>query len=202
MILVTAGFKGGISKSLCSVFIGFSDKINAEIYTNDINGLYHEVFEKYNYTDDLKSTLDNIKKDKNNKNYVFDLGGFSADIGDLISQADVLLIPSLSDINTIKTTLDTVEELRKYNNNILIVESMYKGDTLLEDAISENFNDDYPILKLRYSKIFDNALRASQSVHDFVKGDKLKQITYKNVLGDMDDIIEAVSILGGLNGDS
>lgn len=195
MILTVCNFKGGVAKTLISSFIGFDDSINATIYTNDSVGIYQQIFpNRYIYADDLNSI-----DISTGENIIFDLGGFGDDIGKLLSQSDVILIPTLSDMNSIKVCLDTVAEIQEYNQNILVVESLYKSGSFLDEAISENFDSDIPILKLRYSKVFDNALRAEKSVHEFIQGDKLKQITYKNVFGDMRDIIEVVKILGGLN---
>mgnify|MGYP002634515449 CR=1 FL=1 len=193
MVLTVANFKGGSSKSLNSVFIGFSDNINATIYSNDPNGIYHSIFENYIYAENLN------KIDLTKGNIVLDTGGFVDSIGELLSKSDVVLIPTLSDLNSLKVCLDSIAEFREYNKNILVVESMYKDGSMVEEAISENFPDDeIPVLKLRYAKVFDNALREGKTIHEYIRNDKLKQITYKNVLGDIADIIEVVEILGGL----
>jgi MinD superfamily P-loop ATPase len=194
-IIAVASGKGGVGKSLISSFIGSHEDIQATIYTNDKNGIYTTIFPlSYIYAKDINSV-----KIKEQHNYIFDLGGFSDNVIDLVKTSDVILVPTLSDLNSIKVCLDTIAEIHQINNNILVVESLYKNSSDLDEAISENFDIDIPLLKLRYSKIFDNALRKEQSIYNFVKGDKLKQITYKNVLQDIEDIVEVINILGENN---
>ena len=196
MIITVTNFKGGSGKSLSSYFIAFSDKINADIYSNDPNGIYQSIFDKYNYIEDINS-IDLSKVDKSN-NILFDLGGFAANVGNILKKSNVIVVPTLSDVNSIKVCLDSVSEFLSYNKNIIVVETMYKTGSMLEEAIADNFPDEeIPVLKLRYAKIFDNAIRAGKTVDEYIKNDKLKQITYKNSLNDMKDIIEVVNIIGG-----
>jgi cellulose biosynthesis protein BcsQ len=190
LIATVANFKGGVGKTLISLFIANHPDIKADIYTNDPNGLTHEIFSNYHF----KSNLNEIKEQGGN--IIFDSGGFIADISHILKKSDLIIVPTTGDINSLKTSLDAISEYIKYNQNILVVETLSTSNSLVEDAISENFTD-IPILKLRYSKIFDNAIKRDQSIYEFVKGDRLKKVVYRGVLEDVEDIIEAIKILTG-----
>ena len=189
MIVTVANFKGGVGKTLVSLFVGAD--LRADIYSNDKQGIIHDIFDFYHHSDNLNG----IKADK--QNIVFDTGGFSDDISKVLTKSDLVIVPTLSDINSIKTTLDSIEEYINYNQNILVIETMQKGNDLIESALSDSFhNSDIPLFKLRYSKAFDNAILEGITVQEHINKDNRNKFIYRGVLDDMKIIHEAIKILG------
>ena len=188
MIVGIANQKGGVGKSTLSIAIG--SKLGANIVSNDINGLFVDVFDFYTYTDNL-----NGYKFDDDKNYIVDLAGNTDDLSRFFTKVDLIIVPTMGDLNSIKVTADSILQYKKFTDNILVVQMMGKdGVDLLESIIFDNFGE-MPILSVRYSKIFDLSMRDLTDIWDFVDKKPLNKVVYKNVIDDVNIVSSAVRII-------
>ena len=136
-----------------------------------------------------------MKNPKVINNTVFDFGGFVNDgVIDIIKHSDIVLIPCINDLNSKMKAIKTINELSKYNNNFLVIATRLEAKNDLKEiteAIIDKF-ENIPVLPLRKTKIFKNALEYGLSPLELVN--KSKQFAYasRNIIPEYKEVLKYI----------
>ena len=132
-------------------------------------------------------------------NIVFDLAGaISADarsITSAIKQSDLVIVPINNEFKAIKAGLHSIAEVRKYNQNILVVGTKLtkqRSDLFVNDwTESRDFqfvkkavgviDKTIPVLPLKASTAFDSIFEYEKSIHQICRDDPLLRHSFKLV---------------------
>lgn len=114
---------------------------------------------------------------------VYDLGGFiDKNNIEIFKASDFIIIPTLLDVNSIKRTVNTVKELSKFNDNILIVINQFQKKRM------EKFNQAITILQalsptyfLNESEIVVNSIHINKTIKEQIEGNPLLMHAARNV---------------------
>jgi len=125
-------------------------------------------------------------------NAVFDLGGFvDAHSKAVIAAADVVVIPTTSDLNAVKRTASTIADVRHLDpdKRIIIVANRAKGDDFKE--IEEHFAD-FDVIEIPESRIFEKAIKSKKSVLDIATASRFSEYTYRKVLSAYQNLLNQI----------
>ena len=135
----------------------------------------------------------NIPVFKEDVNLIYDFGGFGDQrIPDLIQQSKdlIVLIPFTPDIVSFQSAISIFNEIKDLNNNIFFVlNRAKKGDYDTFKKQMDKMKINKTLLEIKESKLFANIFNKQQSVND-IKQNKLLSYSYKQVLGQINDLIK------------
>lgn len=184
--------KGGVGKSsiasaLC-LELSFSGE-EVPIITNDVISPLEKILGKDRamVIDQDQDFPTSITTDDD---CIVDLGGFidARTIG-IIKKSKQVVIPTLTSRLSLDGLITTIQEIKDYNNEIIIVLNQYEKKEV--DAvvgwIREQHN--YPIFKIKTSKCFDNLHYQKKSISQMMKEEPLMRRAYKEVQSQLHEII-------------
>ncbi len=182
--------KGGTGKT--SIATALLQQIgNYQIITNDKMNPYNLILSKEQYY--LLPDDRNIPVFKEDVNLIYDFGGFGDQrIPELIQQSKdlIVLIPFTPDIVSFQSAISIFNEIKDLNNNIFFVlNRAKKGDYDTFKKQMDKMKINKTLLEIKESKLFGNMFNKQQSVSD-VKQNKLLSYSYKQVLGQINDLIK------------
>ena len=197
MKVVIYNSKGGVGKS--PIAVALTEYLeNAIVVSNEQSDAYLDNYEFYKYAAD---PLEYVQSLDHNGDVVYDFGGrFSHHVIDAVKSADVLIVPTYRDVDAIQKALNAIEELREYGTPVIAVATKTPpgGDQYIADTIFDNFGEEVPVFHLREGKVFMNALATGQRPNEYVRsGNPLLRTTYRNILGEIEELAEAVKLFGG-----
>lgn len=180
MVISIFSLKGGVGKT--PIAFSLAKDLNMNLQSND-NSVIESIY----------PGRAQIGKPFLEDNTVYDFGGF-ADSGILpiIKASNALIIPCSPDYNSVMRTVETLESVRGYNENILIaVTRTEKEEDYLNvvDAISEFF-DDLNYFELRNSKVFKNSIETGKSVTDLYNETPLSKSAYRTIYNQYTELLE------------
>ena len=127
------------------------------------------------------------------ENCVYDFGGFvTAGVLPILKESSVILIPTSNDYNSILRTVETIEEIQPYNDNLIIVVTKTEKESdfqTVKDAISHHF-ENLEFFELRLSKVFKNCIETGLSISELYHETPLSKCAYKSVYQQYSAILE------------
>jgi len=127
------------------------------------------------------------------ENCVYDFGGLvTAGVLPIIKESSVILIPTSNDYNSILRTVETIEEIQPYNNNLMIIVTKTEKESdfqTVKDAISHHF-ENLEFFELRLSKVFKNCIETGLSISELYHETPLSKCAYKSVYQQYSTILE------------
>lgn len=126
---------------------------------------------------------------------VYDFGGF-VDTGviDVIKACDLVIVPCINDLNSKMKAIKTIKQLQTYNNNFLVVATRLetkKDFNEVKEAIQKTFKN-IPVLPLRKTKLFKNALEFGQSPLELESESKQVAYTQRNILTEYKELLKYI----------
>ncbi|MBL4621005.1 MAG: hypothetical protein JKY89_01265 [Immundisolibacteraceae bacterium] len=183
--------KGGTGKTSLSLALAL--KTGNTIITNDI----------YSPIDDVLPSSKVLKLEPNEKvpilDYsspiIYDLGGHMMDtrISQCLKQSKTILIPTLTDYTSLKTTMYAIKEVEEFNKNIILIINKVSNEKEFFEAhkILSNFFT-YEILRVKESKCFQNMFKNKKSIDEMMQENKLITRAYTEVNNQLINIINTL----------
>jgi len=163
--------KGGVGKT--SFAFSIAKDLNLYLQSND--------------TSIIETLYPNMAKISQNPqlidNCVYDFGGFvSQGVLDIVSKCDFVIVPCTELYNAILRSIETINELRRVNENIIVLITDYSTQNdrnQIVESLNENFTDlEYFFFK--HSKILENAMRSGASFQELINENALSKMSYAN----------------------
>jgi len=187
--------KGGCAKTTCSVILWeLLEQRTGEkwgIVSNDLYPKYHEFYDipkdQYMMIAPEETEIPYISH-----NIIYDLqGGIDKRIVDLLKKVDLIIIPTIFDYAFIQSQLETLNEVKEFNEQILLLLSKTnKGDFEKQMKTYKELGIKYPVLELKQSKIISNlSNNDSQRLKDQLKNpNKYTKVLVKQ-LKELEDFV-------------
>ena len=184
--------KGGQGKS--SIALNLALTLDANVISNDIITQIEDVLPEDNFLNIGKN--DDFPDIEENIDVIYDLGGWIDErTVKVIKSADLIIIPMINGIMNNKTSLNSIEQVKKFNKNILIIANKTKKDdfNVITTLISKYFpEDNFPILELKETTAFEKILEREKSIKDIVSEDKLLRFNYSRIVEQFNAILEFI----------
>lgn len=192
-------FKGGVGKTVGSLIV-HSETENCLTITNDAWAGHAQSFNKEGTKVLRLNPSDPIPELPITQPLVFDAGGY----GDVrmtaaATDADVVIVPTTPDINSIKGMITTIEQLRTVNDNIIIVvNKAKKGDMqnvrmALSSMTSRPYLSQYPMVELMESKMFNYLAAQGVSISEQYNKSGLSRHWYKKPMQQVETLFETIN---------
>jgi len=126
---------------------------------------------------------------------VYDFGGFvDAGVIDVIRACDLVIVPTINDLNSKMKAVKTIKQLQPYNDNFLVVATRLEDKNDLSDieADIQKYLGDIPVLPLRKTKLFKNALEFGESPIELENGSKLIAYQQRNILAEYKQLLNYI----------
>lgn len=182
--------KGGDGKTSISAEIAM--RLGLPIITNEPYTTLDIIFNE--------DSLLQLKKDEpvpqyNNQGIVFDFGGYIDErVIDAITQSDYVLVPTIPEISDIQVLINSIMEIKKYNQNIVIIVNKTESVKDLETVKKAVCNiGDFPIFEIKKSRALPNIYVEKMSIEDMVKTSKINAWHYNKVDKQFHDIINFIT---------
>ena len=127
------------------------------------------------------------------ENTLYDFGGFKSEEAlEIISKVDLVLIPTICDINSIAKALGTIKKILKIKKEtkIIVIGTMiekYKEFSQIHQVISKHYPD-IELIPFRKTKLLKNAIEEGIGANSlFIKDNKNRSL-YKNSFADYEKI--------------
>lgn len=171
MIISVVNKKGGVGKT--SFAFSIAKDLNLYLQSNDTSII-----------ETLYPNMAKISKEpKLLDNCVYDFGGFvSSGILDIIKKSDFVIVPCTELYNAILRTVETINEIKDVNKNILVLVTDYMSENdknQIVESLSENFVD-LQYFFFKRSKILENSMRSGASFQELINENALSKMSYAN----------------------
>ena len=193
MKIVMFNLKGGQGKSSIALNLALTLKMN--VISNDAITQIEDILPEDNFLN-IGRDEDFPDIEETNIDIIYDLGGWLDNrIFKVVEQADLVIIPMINGIMNNKTSLNSIEQMKKITKKILIIANKTKKDdyAIICELIKRYFSDDnFPVLELKETTAFEKILEKEKSIGDIVENDKLLRFSYHRVVEQFDEIIKYI----------
>lgn len=175
--------KGGVGKT--SIAFSLSKDLDMNLTSND-DSVIEKIYKKAQIVNKINTINDNT---------IYDLGGFvESGIITLFKKSDMIIIPTTLDVNSIKRTINTVIEISRYCDNIIIIINRVQNQKLDKFAQSINALEGLGVelFYLRESEIIVNSMYLGKSIKELHGESGLSKHNYKAVYQEYEKILERV----------
>lgn len=178
-IISIASTKGGVGKT--SLAFSLAKDLNYRYATNDMS----VVLNKY------KNARYYPKKIPLYPDTVYDFGGFvDPNADEILRQSDIILLPTINDINSIMKSLLLIKTFRE--KTILVFANMIENQNdalIIRDKIHEHFPN-LAFTYLRRTKLLKNALESGLSASELYYTNNHTQHLYKQAFDEYQKILK------------
>jgi len=181
MVISVVNKKGGVGKTPIS--FSLAKDLGYYLQSND-NSVIESIYPNMAKISNTPDLIDDC---------VYDFGGFvDTGIINVLKASAAVLIPCSIDYNSIVRTVETIEEVQQYNDNIIVIVTKTEKATdfnTVKEAISQHF-DDLSFFELRLSKAFRNSIETGLSITELYNENPLSKSAYKTVYGQYLTLLE------------
>jgi cellulose biosynthesis protein BcsQ len=179
--------KGGVGKTAISLNMALT--LDFAIITNDV---YSPLESKLRKERLLKiEPGEPMPQIPNDYNVIFDCGGYlDLRVIDAVKMSDIVIIPTICDTSNAQVTISAIEEIKKYNNNIVIVANATEdGDYVAIKSALEELGYSYPIFELKKTKAMRAVYDKKKSIQEMVDEGGLQAYSFKLVNEQFNNLI-------------
>jgi chromosome partitioning protein len=190
MQIIIYNQKGGVGKSMLATQIALH--FDTSIIELDPYGMLSQTL------DDrvVKIALDEEVPEITEGDVIYDFGGFDdIRLDKLSSNTDLIIIPFNPTINSLGTTLESYERVKKLEVPVFFVVNAYLKENDVDDAIgflSENTQDDIEYFSIPHTRALQTAENEGVSIIDFANSSGLKKHTYKKISAVMNNLMKKI----------
>ena len=189
MKITIFSLKGGVGKTSISVNLALTLKYG--IITNDVYTPLERVIAKESL---LKLSQNQALPDlPENYDIIFDFGGYvDSRVVEAINISNYVIIPVTSSYLDLQLAINTIEEIKKHNNNIIIVANMIssqKDYSLIQEAMKK-MEYKYPVMPIKRTASIKNIFSNKQSIESLVSKGGLSKYHYQNAKSQFDDLVK------------
>lgn len=126
------------------------------------------------------------------ENCVYDFGGFIAPgVLKVLQKSDVVIVPCFADIDALKRTIKTIQEMQNVKKIMVIVTKTERVEDFnyVNDAIKKYFPN-IDVLELKKSRIFNSVMESGQSVLELANESALTRYSYRHVIEQYKKILQ------------
>ena len=188
---------GGAGKS--SLATEFALTLDRQLITNQsVASPLPLVFDENNLLvlDDPAQDMPNLPDEAD---IIFDLGGFADHrVISALKQSNNVLIPCAPNTNRVNGLLETINEVMKYNENIIVIANPSKKSEdcdIIRAAINDTFGDKFkniPVYPVRFSEGIPNIFNTGKSIHQTANENTLLAWSYRTIIEQLDEIIKII----------
>ena len=104
-------------------------------------------------------------------NTIIDFGGYPATYAmDIISKSDLVIVPTVNHISSLKRNISALEEITKHNNNVIVVATKTKKEEDLENIKKETAHLNIKAyFELKDTELFNNAMDMGLNIYDYLE---------------------------------
>lgn len=187
MQIIIYNQKGGVGKSMLTTQIALH--FDTSIIELDPYGMLEQTLDDRVVKIGLNDEVPTISEG----DVVYDFGGFDDIRLDTISKnVDLIIIPFNATINSLGTTLESYERVKKLEVPVLFVVNAYLKESDVEDAIgflSENTQDEIDHFSIPHTRALQTAENEGVSIIEFASSSGLKKHTYKKISNTMKNLM-------------
>jgi MinD-like ATPase involved in chromosome partitioning or flagellar assembly len=182
--------KGGDGKTSIAAEIAL--RLGLPIITNEPYTTLDIIFNE--------DTLLQLKRDEAVPNYgdcgmMFDFGGYIDErVIDAIKQSDYVLVPTIPEVSDIQVLINSIMEIQKYNQNIVVVVNKTESEKDIEivrQAVEQIGK--FPIFEIKKSRALPNIYIEKKSIAEMVANSKISAWHYGKVDKQFCDIIDFIT---------
>lgn len=193
MKIVIFNIKGGQGKTSLAVNLALT--LNAGVITNDLYSPLEKVLPENQFVKvDINSDFPDILED--DIKLIYDLGGW-IDIRciKLLKEADLIIIPIINDYINNQVAINTIEEVKKYNENILIIANRTEKNDYeeIKTLINGFYGTKFQVLELKKTTAFSKIFAKAKSIENIIKEDKLLAFSYREVEKQLQKIVNFIN---------
>jgi len=187
MVISVFSTKGGVGKT--SLSYSLAKDLNTRYITNDFSVAVNSFSQK----NQAKHVLKNIPFYENT---LYDFGGFKdANVDEIISKSDILLIPITPDVNAIMKGLQVITKYK--NTKKIIIGNIIETEKDKEDLfkVMNKFFPNEDILFFRKGKLLKRSLEEKKSATELYKESPLNRRHFKRQYSDYLKILSVLKTL-------
>ena len=190
MQIIIYNQKGGVGKSMLSTQIALN--FDTSIIELDPYGMLSQTLDDRVLRVELNEEIPKIE----DGDVVYDFGGFDdIRLDDISKNANLIIIPLNPTINSLGTTLESYERVKKLEVPVLFIVNAYLKDSDVEDAISflsENTQDEIEYFSIPHTRALQTAENEGVSIIEFANSSGLKKHTYKKIASVMSSLMKKI----------
>ncbi|MDR0423056.1 MAG: hypothetical protein LBH46_00520 [Rickettsiales bacterium] len=193
MKIVIFNLKGGQGKT--SIAVNLALTLNAGIITNDVYSPLESVLSQNQFIR-IEKDEEFPDIDESNSINIYDLGGWIDEraIG-LFKEADLIIVPMINSFLDNQTTINTLEEVKKYNDRVIIVVNRTtKNDFAEAKSLMENFykKDEFVFFEIKQTTAFKKIFEKTKSINSIMEEDKLLAYSYRELQQQFQQIVDFI----------
>ena len=189
MNITICNFKGGVGKSLIA---------HQLITSFGFNGV--EIDPYGNLSERLQDQVSKIdlsaKSLQNYENTIFDFGGFNdVKLKQAVDQSELIIIPFNATIETLQSTIDTINVVKEFDKPILFVANMVQKSEDIKEIniiIQDLLGCECEIFTIPMSVALQTAINQNVSVVKLASGGGLKSFAYKKSASTITDLKRSI----------
>jgi len=186
--ITIANFKGGVGKSLLAhQLITCYDYLGIEI--DPYGSLKERLPDKVTRVDIDEKHLPPTPEDKN---FVFDFGGFDDVKLDLaIQRSDLVLVPFIPTLESVQGTVDTLGRIKHHDKAILMVANMVQKEEDVQDArfvFEEVLGFEVEIFQIPVSVALQTAINENRAIKELAGQKGIRAYAYKKAHKIIDEL--------------
>lgn len=184
--------KGGVGKT--RIALNLSLELDFGIITNDEYSVIQTVLPAkrhkiLKFNEALPAIPQNIP-------LIYDLGGYPDTRAiEAIQQSQFILTPILAHKEDLQIALDFIQEIQRYNPNIIIIINKTKGDDFKKaGAICRKFYPGLAVFQIKESKAMSLLVEQKTSIKELARSNKLHRRHYEKIDHQFDMLIKHMTI--------
>ncbi len=178
--------KGGCGKTNISAELAL--RFNYPAITNEKGSMLSHILSE----ERIKILSDNEEAPNYDVGMIFDFGGYIDNrIKDIARKSDFVIIPTLPEVSDIQGCINTVQNIKKFNRNIVIIANKTKGTDDV-NFVKETINEieDLPVFEIKESRALPNIYIEKKSIQKMMKDNPLLRYSYRKINKQFCDLSE------------